>query len=181
MILDDSLVRRSLNVSMRYMVLTAVLAMILGLIMLFFPGGTMALMQAAFFIFQILLSVFVIGYTTSEAFHYIKTGSKLSGAVFLVAGILTVILVWLFSVKVIYVFIAFLLFLIGIADIIAGIHMYLVRYFWVFLGIINILISIAILSYPVILPLIIAWYVLWWGLSRLFLVLEIKRTMSDIK
>jgi uncharacterized membrane protein HdeD (DUF308 family) len=42
----------------------------------------------------------------------------------------------------------------------------------------NILIGTIMIQYPMILPLLIAWYVLFWGISRLLLAFELKRLVA---
>jgi hypothetical protein len=37
---------------------------------------------------------------------------------------------------------------------------------------------VIILMNPIVLPLLIAWYVLFWGISRLFLSFELKRFLK---
>jgi hypothetical protein len=169
------IVRQSLRMSVGYMMFTAVLAIIVGIIMLFYPGGTMRLMETAFVIFQIILSVFILGYTISEAAHYLRSGSKGGAVTFAVIGVVATALIWLFSVKIIFIVVALFLILAGAVDIAGGIRLPVARYFLIFLGLANIMIGIAVLVYPTILPFLIAWYALFWGMSRLFLSLELRK------
>lgn len=171
----DDIIRRSLKMSVGYMMFTAILAIIVGIIMLFYPGGTMKLMETAFIIFQIILSVFILGYTISEAVHYLRSGSKGGAIAFALIGVVATALIWLFSVKIIFIIVAFFLILAGVVDIAGGVKLPIARYFLIFLGSANIMVGIAVLIYPMILPFLIAWYALFWGLSRLFLSLELRK------
>ena len=56
---EEDFAKGILKTSVSYMVLSAAIGIIIGLIMLFYPGGTMALMEAAFIIFQLLLTIFI--------------------------------------------------------------------------------------------------------------------------
>jgi uncharacterized membrane protein HdeD (DUF308 family) len=83
-----------------------------------------------------------------------------------------------FNVSLVYFIIAFFLVLTGISDIVGGTKLPGGRHFLIFLGIVNILIAVIILMNPIVLPLLIAWYVLFWGISRLFLSFELKRFLK---
>ena len=167
-----------LKTSVSYMVLSAAIGIIIGLIMLFYPGGTMALMEAAFIIFQLLLSIFIGYYAFTEALYYFKTNRALGGALYALIGILAIIFIWLFNVSLVYFIIALFLVLTGISDIVGGMKLPRGKNFLIFLGIVNILIAVIILMNPVVLPLLIAWYVLFWGISRLFLSFELKKLLK---
>jgi uncharacterized membrane protein HdeD (DUF308 family) len=167
-----------LKTSVSYMVLSAAIGVIIGLIMLFYPGGTMALMEAAFIIFQLLLTIFIGYYALTEALYYFKTDRILGGVLYALIGILAIIFIWVFNVSLVYFIIAFFLVLTGISDIVGGTKLPGGRHFLIFLGIVNILIAVIILMNPLVLPLLIAWYVLFWGISRLFLSFELKRLLK---
>ena len=167
-----------LKTSVSYMVLSAAIGIIIGLIMLLYPGGTMALMEAAFIIFQLLLTIFIGYYALTEAFYYFKTGRTLGGLLYALIGILAIIFIWLFNVSLVYFIIAFFLVLTGISDIVGGTKLSRGKHFLIFLGIVNILIAVIILMHPIVLPLLIAWYVLFWGISRLFLSFELKKLLK---
>lgn len=167
-----------LKTSASYMVLSAAIGIIIGLIMLFYPGGTMALMEAAFIIFQLLLTIFIGYYALTEALYYFKTDRTLGGVLYALIGILAIIFIWVFDVSLVYFIIAFFLVLTGISDIVGGTKLPGGRHFLIFLGIVNILIAVIILMNPIVLPLLIAWYVLFWGISRLFLSFELKRFLK---
>lgn len=161
--------------SITYMIVSASVGIILGLIMLLYPTGTMAMMETAFIIFQIIVSIFIVYYTVSEAIAYFKLNHPVRGVIYILTGLVATVLIWVFNVSLIYFIIAFFLVLTGIGDIIGSSKLPRARYFLILLGIINILIAIVILKYPVILPLMIAWYVLFWGISRLFLAIELRK------
>jgi len=93
-------------------------------------------------------------------------------------GILAIIFIWLFNVSLVYFIIALFLILAGISDIVGGMKLPRGKNFLIFLGIVNILIAVIILVHPVVLPLLIAWYVLFWGISRLFLSFELKKLLK---
>lgn len=163
--------------SYRQMIAAAVLAIVLGFIMLFYPGGTMALISVAFWALRLLISVFILTYTVSEAIRYFRAEIKTTGALYLIIGVLATTLVWVFDVSIVYMVVSFFFVLAGISEIFGAFHFTIGRYFLIFLGLVSILIGAIMLKNPVILPMLIAWYVLFWGVSRFFLALEIKRTV----
>jgi uncharacterized membrane protein HdeD (DUF308 family) len=160
------------------MVFASVLGIILGLIMLLYPGGTMALIQAAFWAFQAIISLIFLFYAVTEAVRYFKMGNTSSGVGYLIIGILAAVLVWLFDVGIIYIIAALFFIVSGIGEAVLGARMMIGRYFLILLGIINVFVGVVMLKYPVILPLLIAWYILFWGVSRLLLAFEFKRPAS---
>lgn len=167
------------KVSFGYMIFASILAIILGLVMLFYPGGTMVLMAAAFQVLQIIISIFILAYAISEAIRYFKANRKAHGIIYLLIGAAATLLVWIFNVQIVYLIVSLFLILVGIGEIAGSFSIAAGRYFLLFLGLINIMIGAMIIKYPVVLPLIIAWYVLFWGVSRLFLALEIRRIMHQ--
>ena len=176
----QDIVKSALGMSVKYFIVTAIVAIAVGFIMLFYPGGTMKLMDAAFIIFQALVTIFIIMFTISHAMNSFNHGARVSGVFNLIVGALAVVLVWVFSVNVIYFIIAAFLILSGAAEIAGGIRIPAARYFLIFLGVINILVGVIIIRHPVVLPLLIAWYLLFWGVSRLFLGLELKKAAQNI-
>ena len=172
---ENNVAKNLVKSSVTYMIVSSSVGFVLGLVMLLYPGGTMVLMEAAFVIFQTILSVFIIFYTVSEALHYFRLAHPVRGVIYILIGLAATIMVWFFNVNLIYFIIAFFLILTGLGDIIGSAKLPGARFFLILLGIINILIAIVILRYPVILPLMIAWYVLFWGISRLFLAFELRR------
>jgi len=172
---SQDVVKTALGMSAKYFIVTAIGAIIVGLIMLFYPGGTMKLIDAAFIIFQALITIFVIMFTIAAAMNSFNHGAKVSGVLSLIIGALAVILVWAFSVNVVYFIVAAFLILSGAAEIFAGVRIAAARYFLILLGVVNILVGVIIIRNPVVLPLLIAWYLLFWGISRLFLGLELKK------
>jgi len=175
---ESNVMKSALKASVGYMMLSAALGIILGLIMLYYPGGTMTLMQAAFQFFQIILTIFALYYAISEGAHHFKAGRKFGGILYFIIGALTVVLIWLFNVGLIYFIVALFLILMGISDIVAGIRFPTSQYFLVLLGAINIIVGLIILKYPLILPLLIAWYVLFWGISRLLLSIQMRKFLK---
>lgn len=172
---SQDVVKKALGMSAKYFIVTAIGAIIVGLIMLFYPGGTMKLLDAAFIIFQALITIFIIIFTISAAMSSFDHGSKVSGVLSLIIGALAVIFVWAFSVNVVYFIIAAFLIISGAVEIYAGFRIVAARYFLILLGIVNVLVGVIIIRNPVVLPLLIAWYLLFWGISRLFLGMELKK------
>ena len=171
--------QNSLKVSTGYMTLTALLGIVLGLVMLFYPGGTMVLMKSAFWVFQLLLSVFILYYAFTEAAHCFRAGRTGTGCMYVLLGALGALFVWLFNVGVVYFILAFFLILTGLMEIIGSFQVEGGSFFLTLLGIINIIVGVLILSNPVILPLLIAWFVLFWGISRLCLSLELRKAFNS--
>lgn len=166
---------RVLKSTAGYMTCTALLGIVLGIIMILYPGGTMLLISSAFWVFQVLITLFILYYSLSESAHYFRAGSPGHGVLYLLIGILAALFIWLFDVGFLYFIIAFFLIISGLGEIIASSGATGGSLFLAFLGIINILIAVLILTNPIILPLLVAWYVLFWGISRLFLSLELRR------
>lgn len=176
--MNGDAVKGMVKTSISYMLFSSVLGIALGLIMLFYPGGTMVLMEAAFTFLQIILTIFIIYYTLSEAIHYFKASHAAAGAFYCIIGAVATALIWLFNVGIIFYVIAFFLILTGIGDIVGGFRLPRGRGLLILLGIINILIAAVILRNPIILPLLIAWYVLFWGISRLILSIELRKAIK---
>jgi len=171
---QNDIVRGVIKTSIGYMTFTAILGIVLGLVMLFYPGGTMVLMEAAFAFFQIILTIFILYYTITEAVFYFKTGGTFKGILYAMIGVAATVLVWSQGVGFIFYVIAFFLIVTGIFDIVGGMRLSRGRVFLILLGVLNILIAMIILRNPAILPFLIAWYVLFWGISRLFLAIELR-------
>lgn len=167
-----------LRISTTSMILTSLLAIILGFVMLVYPGGTMVLMTAAFRTLQIIISVFALAYGISAAMSNFKRSSVATGAAMLIAAVAATLLIWVFNVAIVYVVIAAFFIVSGVGEIFAGASVPVARYFFIMLGLMNIIVGAAIIKYPVILPLLLAWYVLFWGIARLCLSLEIKRSVA---
>jgi len=164
--------------SFGYMIFAAILAVVLGLVMLWYPGGIMALIAVTFWALQVMVSVFILSYMITEAVRYFKTDAILNGIAYLVIGVAATLLVWFFKVDLIYLIVALFFIVSGIGDIIGGFKLNAGKYFFVFLGVMNILIGTIMIQYPTILPLLIAWYVLFWGISRLLLAFELRRLVA---
>jgi len=168
-----------LKISIGYMVFASILAIILGFIMLMYPGGTMALMATTFWALQVIVSIFILAYSLSEAARNFKDKRTAYGFAFILIGVLATLFVWVFNITIIYIIVALFFILTGLAEFIGSRQFFDGRYFVAFLGLINVMIGAIILMNPVVLPLLIAWYVLFWGISRLFLALELKRITSQ--
>ncbi len=164
--------------SFGYMIFASVVAIVLGLVMLWYPGGIMALIAVTFWALQVMISIFILSYTITEAVRYFKAGTVLGGIAYVVMGIAATLLVWFFKVDFVYLIVALFFIISGVGEIIGGFKFNAGKYFFVFLGVMNVMIGTIMLQYPVILPLLIAWYVLFWGISRLFLAYELKRLMA---
>ncbi len=161
-----------------YMVVTSLVGMVLGLVMLLYPGGTLALMKAGFQIFQIILSLFILFFSLIEAIHFFKGSHWARGSLYLLLGALFIALVWVLDVSLIYYAIALFLALIGTTEIVAAFRFPVGKFFLGLLGFVDLMVAVIILMYPVVLALLIAWYVLFWGISRLLLALELRRTLN---
>ena len=61
------------------MIAAAVLGIVLGALMLLYPGGTVVLMQSAFVVFKALLSLFIICWVSSEAAGYFRVRATMTG------------------------------------------------------------------------------------------------------
>ena len=157
------------------MIIASVLALILGFVMLLYPGGTMALMGAAFTVLQAMISIFILAYAISEATRHFKGGSRGLGIASIAIGVGAVLLVWIFDVRIVWIIFALFCILAGLGEIFGAFSMHSARYFLFLLGLLNIMVGAIVLKYPLALPLLIAWYVLFWGISRLLLALEIRR------
>lgn len=166
------------RVSVGYMVFASILAIVLGFVMLVYPGGTMALITTAFWMLQAIISFYIILYAVTEAARSFRANRKRYGFAYILCGLVAAVLVWVFNVSIVYIFIAAFFVLTGIGEILGARYFSAGKYFVAFLGFLNIVIGALILKNPVILPLLIAWYVLFWGISRLFLALEIRRIAS---
>lgn len=170
-------IKQYFKATVSYMILTGIIGMVLGLVMLFYPGGTMALMGAAFFALQVILSVFILAYSIGEAVHYFKYGRTAMGIIHLIIGIAAAALVWVFDVRIVYLIVAFFIIIEGVGEIIGGFTLDAGRYFFIFLGLVNILVGAMMIKYPFVLPVMMAFFVLFWGASRFFVSLELRKLM----
>lgn len=160
------------------MVATAVVGIVLGLILLLFPLGTTVLLGLTLELAQVFLSVFILYYAASESAQYFKSSRAWAGIGYAVAGVLAILFVWLFHVSVIYWVVACFLVLAGLGEIVGAFQVYRGSFFLAALGFLNVLVGLAIVRHPGILNLIIAWYILFWGISRLALALELRKLAS---
>ena len=167
-----------LKASTGYMTLSGLLGILLGLIMLFFPGGTLILMESAFWVFQLFLSIFILYYALTEAAHYLKAKRAGTGIGYILIGILATIFIWLFNVGILYFIIAFFLILAGIGEIIGAFRAGGAGPMFFLLGLVNIFFGILIMTNIFVLPIIIAWYVIFWGISRFLFSLELRKTLA---
>ena len=157
------------------MIVAALLAIILGFVMLLYPGGTMMLMNVAFIWLQAILTAFILLYAIVEAVSYFKSGKAVGGVLALIVGLAAVLLIWIFNVGIIYVVFALFCILAGLLEVVDAFSFPAARGFLLLLGLINVMIGAIVLKHPVVLPLLIAWYILFWGVSRLLLGVELKR------
>lgn len=165
--------------SVKWMLFTAVLGLILGGVMLFYPGGTMSLMSAGFRIFQAIITGLVLYFCLTEAVPSFREGHTTRGAVFVLLALIAVILIWVIKVSLIYYVLAFFLAVFGLTEIIGAFQIPQGKFFLALLGIIDLLVAVIIVLHPVILAYLVAWYVLFWGLSRLFLALEFRKALHE--
>lgn len=157
------------------MIATAVVGIVLGFILLVFPLGTTVLMGLSLEVAQIFLSFFILYYAVSESVQYFKAGQAWAGFGYAGAGVLATLFVWIFHVSIIYWAVAFFLVLTGIGEVFGAFRVYGGSFFLAALGVLNIFIGLAIIRHPAILNLIVAWYILFWGISRLALALEMRK------
>jgi len=99
---------------------TSIVAMVLGLVFLSYPGGPIELIQLAFWSLQLVISVFVLTYTFSEAYASFRSNSKSRGVLFILLGIVTTGTAWLFDVSVVYMIVALFLLFSGLVEILAA-------------------------------------------------------------
>lgn len=167
------------NFSMRQMVFTSIVAIILGTVMLAYPAGTLALVSGAFWSIQLALTIFIIIYAISEVVRNSKAGHPWAIIFPIVFGLLAIGFIWLFDIGFIYFVIACFFILSGFVEIVGSFMTIFGRFFIFLLGIINVMIGAIIIKHPLILPLLIAWYILFWGISRLLLALELQRLTKN--
>ncbi|MCX6356829.1 MAG: hypothetical protein NT045_02970 [Candidatus Aureabacteria bacterium] len=165
-------------ISLTYMALSALLGIALGVLMLQYPGGTECLMESSLQIFQAVLTVFILCYSLSEATRYIRMGYRWGGGAYILLGIGASVLVWVFTLQMLYIMIAIFLMLAALGEIIGSLRAIGKSYFLTFLGVVNIVIAFYILRYPIIFQYLVAWYVLFWGVSRMFFYFELKRILA---
>jgi uncharacterized membrane protein HdeD (DUF308 family) len=165
--------------SVKWMFFTAALGLILGLVMLFYPGGTMKLMATGFTVFQIIITGLVLYFCLTEAVPSFKEGHNARGAVFVLLAIVAVFLIWVLKVSLIYYVFAFFLGVFGLTELIGAFQVPQAKFFLALLGIIDFLVAVIIILNPMILAYLVAWYVLFWGLSRLFLALEFRKALQE--
>jgi len=68
----------------KYILLASVISIILGTAMILYPCGAMTMMSAAFWIVQLVLSIFIFVYSVSEAIRYFKADIKRSAVFYLI-------------------------------------------------------------------------------------------------
>jgi uncharacterized membrane protein HdeD (DUF308 family) len=158
---------------------TSILGIVLGGVMLFYPGGTMRLMSVGFRVFQGIITAFIAYYALSEAYYHLKAKSTALAVIYIILGLLFGGLVWYLNTQFLYYILAFFLFLTGLVEIIGAMSLPAGRFFLILLGIIDLLFAFVVLKYPVVLALVIAWYVLFWGISRLCLAFELRRLQAS--
>jgi len=158
-----------------HMLFTSIVAIMVGLVFLSYPGGPVAMVQLAFWALQLIVSIFVLTYTISEAYAAYKTKGISRAVLFLILGVVIAATVWLFDVRLIYVLVALFLLFSGLVEVIGAVQLVNGRFFMALLGVLNIMLAAVMFKYPVILPLLISWYILFWGISRFFLSLELRK------
>jgi uncharacterized membrane protein HdeD (DUF308 family) len=115
----------------------------------------------------------------TEAVPSVREGHTARGAVFVLLALVAVILIWVIKVSLIYYVLAFFLAVFGLIELIGAFQIPQGKFFLALLGIIDLLIAVIIVLHPVILAYLVAWYVLFWGLSRLFLALEFRKALHE--
>ncbi len=165
--------------SLRYLFFAAILAIILGITMIAYPGGTVSLMAAAFWGLQVIVSSFILLAVIPDTLKLLKSDRKMLAITHLLLGLAAMALVWIFDVRLIYVIVACFFIFAGVTEIGNAFIIPAARYFLLLLGILNVVIGILLLEYPLMLPLLLAWYILFWGVSRFFLSLELRKFFSE--
>lgn len=160
-----------------HMITAAVLGIALGTLMLLYPGGTVVLMASAFAVFKWLLSVFILCWALSEAATYFRERCTMTGIGCILLGIVAVVLLWSLGLGIVYVVVSAFMIISGMGEIFGSFHRAGGTFFLTLLGIIDIIVGILVVTNPLILPFLVAWYVLFWGISRLMLALELKRLL----
>jgi len=154
---------------------TSIVAIVAGLIFLSYPGGPIKLMDAAFWTLQLIATIFIAAYTVSEAYASAKSQGKLRAVLYIILGIVAIATIWMFSTRAIYLIVAMFLLFTGVVEILGAVQLANGRFFLALLGVLNIMLAAVMFKYPLILPLLLTWYILFWGVSRFFLALEIRR------
>lgn len=160
-----------------HMITAAVLGIVLGALMLLYPGGTVVLMQSAFVVFKWILSIFILCWALILAVGFFRVRATMTGVGYLALGVLAVILIWSLGLGIVYIVVSAFLFVSGIGEIASSFRPD-GTFFLTLLGLIDIIVGILVVTNPLILPLLIAWYVLFWGISRMLLALELRRLLS---
>lgn len=171
------IMRYPTKTSVGYMLVTSLVGIVLGLVMLLYPGGTMSLMRAGFWVFQVILTIFILYYTLSEAVHFFRSQHTFRAVTYVAIGAIFTALIWILDVSLIYYAVAFFLGVIGVTELIGAFYVPVGKFFLALLGMIDLMVGIIILLNPVILAYLIAWYVLFWGVSRLLLSLELRKAL----
>jgi len=171
------MVRYPIKTSLGYMWVTSILGIVLGGLMLFYPGGTMNLMSVGFRIFQGILTVFIAYYVISEAYNQFKAQSTVVAAAYILLGLIFTALIWFLDVRFLYYVVSLYLLLTGLIEIFGAMTLPVGMPFLILLGIVDVLFAVVIFLHPVILAYVIAWYVLFWGISRLCLALELRKSL----
>ncbi|HPQ82065.1 MAG TPA: hypothetical protein PLZ86_10170, partial [bacterium] len=130
-----------LKMSSSSTIVAAILAIVLGFVMLLYPGGTMALMGVAFTTLQAILTIFILAYAISEAVGYFRAGRKAAGLFAIIFGLAAVLLVWLFNVGIVYMVFALFCIVAGISEVIGAFTFPAARALLMLLGLINIMIG----------------------------------------
>jgi uncharacterized membrane protein HdeD (DUF308 family) len=136
-------------------------------------------MQTSFRIFQAIITGLVLYFCLTEAIPSFREGHTARGVVFVVLALIAVILIWVIKVSLIYYILSFFLGIFGVTELIGAFQVPRGKFFLALLGIIDLLVAVIIILHPVILAYLVAWYVLFWGLSRLFLALEFRKALHD--
>jgi len=91
--------------SIPYMLITSILGMALGLVMLLYPGGTLALMKVGFKTFQAILTIFVLYFALANAIHEYKNQNIWRGVFYTLVGVCFTVLIWILKIDFLFWFI----------------------------------------------------------------------------
>lgn len=167
--------------SLNYLLVSAVVALALGVFFALYPQGATGLIEGGFHVFRVLLTLFFLYYAISEAVQHFQKQQKVPAILYLVAAAAVITFIWLLKSDIVYLIIALVIAWMGIRHLIGSFIIHEGKFFLLLLAMADMMIAIAVIAYPMILALIIAWYVIFWGISRLLLYFEFKKIIQTKK
>ncbi len=164
--------------SLNYLLISSLVALGLGVFFILYPPGVTGLIEGGFQVFRLLLSLFFLYYAISEAVQHFRKQQKIAGVLYLIAAAIAITLIWLFDSKIVYLLIALIIAWMGVRHLIGSFIIPEGKFFLILLSMADLMIAFAVILYPMILTIMIAWYVVFWGISRLLLYLEFKKLLA---